>query len=147
MKFLIDSMLGKLAKWLRIMGYDTYYQKKYRLNELYNLLKHNRIFLSRDIKLVKKFDGILINSEILDNQIKELKQKLILKPNPKLWFSRCVICNTELLTADFEYTKEHVPEYILMQNYRVKFCPTCKRLYWPGTHKQKMIKKLKEWGF
>lgn len=148
MKFLVDSMLGRLAKWLRIMGYDTHYQRSYRLSELYKLSKQDRIFLSKDRRLIRRIGGLLINSDKIDDQIKELKEKLDLKPDKDRWFSRCIICNTKLDIADPEYAKEFVPEYVFIQNKdRIRFCSLCNRFYWPGTHRERMISQLKKWGF
>ncbi len=146
MKFVLDSMLGRLAKWLRIMGYDTYYQPTYRLDELYRL-SQERIFITRNRALAQKLKGILLTSDHIEEQLKELKKKLDLK-NSTLWLSRCIICNTELRNADPEWAQQFVPEYVYMKNKNnIKFCPSCKRFYWPGTHRQNMLKKLKELGF
>ena len=148
MKFLLDSMLGRLAKWLRVMGYDTHYQKEYGLPELYELVKGERIFVTRDLKRFNKIGGILLKGNRLEDQMKELRAKIDLSPDPKDWFSRCIICNTRLKKADMEYAKDSVPEYVFFQNKeRIKFCPSCNRFYWPGSHKERMIMQLKKWGF
>ena len=148
MKFLLDSMLGRLAKWLRVMGYDVHYQQEYRLTELYRFTKQNRVFISKDSKLISKIGGILLKGNNITDQIKELKTKLDLNPDPNNWFSRCIICNAGLKKADPEYAKDFVPEYVFIQNKdKIKFCPSCNRFYWPGTHKKRMILQLKKWGF
>ncbi len=147
MKFLLDSMLGRLSKWLRIMGYDTHYQRSYKLYEIYEL-KEERIFVSRNRRLVSSIGGIFIENDRVEDQILELKEKLKLRPDPKMWFTRCILCNALLRKAEPEYAEQFVPEYVLIQNRdRIKFCPICNRFYWPGTHRDRMIKKLKELGF
>ncbi len=147
MKFLLDSMLGRLAKWLRIMGYDTHYQSEYKLHELYKLAQE-RIFITKNKTLSSKLQGILLTSNHIEEQIKELNEKLKLTQKPYMWFSRCIICNTKLQSADPQLAQQFVPEYVYVENKNnIKFCPSCKRFYWPGTHRQKMIKKLKELGF
>ncbi len=148
MKFLLDSMLGRLAKWLRVMGYDTHYQQRYRLSELYRLVKGDRIFITRDLKLAGRLGGILLKNNDIGDQMQELRTKLDLKPDPDRWFSRCIVCNTELNKANPEDAREFVPEYVFIQNKnRIKFCPFCNRFYWPGTHRKRMIAQLKRWGF
>lgn len=148
MKFVLDSMLGRLAKWLRTMGYDTHYQQKYRLIELYELVRHDRIFVTRDSKQVNKIGGILLKSDNVGDQVQELRIRLNLRPNPTDWFKRCIICNTILRKANPEYARDLVPEYVFLQNRdKIKFCPHCNRFYWPGTHKKRMILQLKKWGF
>jgi len=147
MKFLLDLMLGRLAKWLRIMGYDTYYQSKYKLDELYELSR-DRIFITKNKALSAKLKGILLTSNNIEEQLKELKEKLNLTQKSDTWFSRCIICNTELKKADPQWAQESVPEYVYIENKnKIKFCPVCKKFYWPGTHRQNMIKKLKDLGF
>ncbi len=146
MEFLLDSMLGRLAKWLRIMGYDTHYQSKYRLGELYRLSK-DRIFVTRNKALYSKLNGVLLSSDILDDQIRELKEKLQLYPDIKNFFSRCVICNRKLIKAPLKLAQEYVPEYVFLENRdKIRYCPSCNRFYWPGTHRQNMIRRLKKWG-
>ncbi len=147
MRFVLDSMLGKLAKWLRVMGYDSYYKKRYTLSEIYSLSK-DRIFITKNTKLAMRIGGILLRKNNVEEQIEELKRYIELKPDPRNWFSRCIVCNTELISADPDDAKESVPEYVYIENKdKIKFCPTCNRFYWPGTHKERMVKKLKEWGF
>jgi len=146
MKFLLDSMLGKLAKWLRIMGYDTYYQPKYKLWQLYRL-SEDRIFVTKNKRLYSKLNGILLSSDKVGEQIIELKEKLQLDPNTENFFTRCIICNEELIKAPLELAQESVPEYIFLENRdKIRYCPSCNRFYWPGTHRGNMLKKLKEWG-
>ncbi len=147
MKFLLDSMLGRLAKWLRIMGYDTYYQSKYKLDELYEL-SQDRIFITKNKALSAKLKGILLISNNIEGQLKELKQKLDLTQKSDIWFSRCIICNTKLRKANPHWAQESVPEYVYIENKnQIKFCPVCKKFYWPGTHRQNMIRKLKDLDF
>ena len=147
MRFVLDSMLGKLAKWLRVMGYDSYYKKRYTLSEIYSLSK-DRIFITKNTKLAMRIGGILLRKNNVEEQIEELKRYIELKPDPRNWFSRCIVCNTELISADPDDAKESVPEYVYIENKdKIKFCPTCNRFYWPGTHKERMVKKLKELGF
>ncbi len=148
MKFLLDSMLGRLAKWLRIMGHDTHYQKSYKMSQLYGLIKEERVFITRDSKRANIIGGILLKSDKIEDQVLELKSKIDLRSDPNEWFSRCIICNTKLKKADPQYAKDEVPEYVFIQNReKIKFCPCCNRFYWPGTHREKMIAQLKKWGF
>jgi uncharacterized protein with PIN domain len=148
--FLVDTMLGKLAKWLRVMGYDTLYQSSYgqdtsdRPNK-----KKERLFLSRNEQRVRQYPhSLLIRSDRVNAQLQEIKNADHLTQDRSAWFSRCLICNLPLDAIAIEDAGENVPEYVLYQgDVIIRFCPSCKRYFWKGTHRDRMIKQLEEWGY
>ncbi|HDN80063.1 MAG TPA: hypothetical protein ENG33_06340, partial [Chloroflexi bacterium] len=113
MKFLADSMLGSLAKWLRILGYDTLYFPNMEDSELARLaMKEGRVLLTRDQELARRkgLKALLIKSEKLQEQITQVFRELNLeKKNP---FSRCPVCNTPLQPVDKEAVRGRVPAYV-----------------------------------
>ena len=149
MKFLADSMLGRLAKWLRVMGYDTHYQPFYHKDAIERLVRQRRTLLSRHKKTADRFpDALFIRSNRVADQINELKNRMDLRPDRSRWFTRCLICNAALEKAHFEVARENVPEYVLYENAAgIRFCPSCDRYFWPGSHREGMLRQLKEWGF
>lgn len=149
MRFVADSMLGKLAKWLRVLGYDTHYQQYYTLGVIAHLVKDHRRLLSRHDETANRyFNALLIQADHVGDQLAELKHKANLAPDPSYWFSRCLMCNTLLEKPVPHEARENVPEYVYFQNMTgIRFCPSCGRYYWPGSHRKRMIRQLEEWGF
>jgi uncharacterized protein with PIN domain len=148
-RFLADVMLGRLSKWLRVMGYDAYYLSHYREGLLERLVGEGRRFLSRREKLVEQYpDAVWIQSDHVHEQLQELKDKAGLATDRSKWFTRCLLCNALLKKASPETSLESVPDYILHQEVPgIRSCPVCGRLYWPGSHRTRMALQLKKWGF
>jgi hypothetical protein len=147
-RFVTEAMLGKLAKWLRIMGYDVLYQRLYQKEELVRLVASGRKVLSRRIETQTRYPGvILIHADHVGDQLKELKDKDILRPDPSRFFARCLLCNTLLKPADPEAAKSSLPDHVLQENLSgIRSCPECGRFFWPGTHREKMLRQLASWG-
>lgn len=137
MKFILTKELGRLARWLRILGYDTLYYKGDKPSSLIiQALRDSRIMLTRNQRLPKACGVkiVLIEKEKIQAQIAEVLQKLEIKPNPDIMFSRCILCNVELKEIDKEAVKDKVPEYVFKTQTDFLTCPDCQRIYWQGTH-------------
>ncbi|RJR20306.1 MAG: hypothetical protein C4582_09370 [Desulfobacteraceae bacterium] len=149
MRFVVDSMLGKLARWLRVMGHDAQYRTFYETGELGVLASKGLIVLSRDKKLLAEgIPFILIHSDKVGEQLLEVNREVDLRGFRELRFSRCLECNVCLEDADPEDSEEALPEYInLTMKGKVRRCPACRRLFWPGSHRKNMEEQLKVWGF
>ena len=149
MRFLADSMLGRLAKWLRIMGYDTLYQSYYPPAVIDQFVKEGLLLLSRHKITADKYtSALLLHGNSVGEQLAELKQKVSLTPNRLNWFTRCLICNTFLKEVPASQAKENLPEYIYFQNISgIRLCPSCGRYYWPGSHRARMVHQLEKWDF
>ena len=147
MKFLCDSMLGTLAKWLRIYGFDTFFANSdISDKELIDIAKkQDRVIITRDKNLVyssrkKLVDVFQIKSTNLDDQLsKVLKNYEIHEENI---LSRCLLCNSSLQKIDKKEVKEEVPHRIFNSNDKFWFCNKCKKIYWKGSHYDKMIEKM-----
>jgi len=149
-KFTADAMLGKLAKWLRALGYDTWYASSYRKETLTWLLKEGRLLLTRHRKRAETAgrQGMLVRGDRVGEQLAELTRNLELAPPSSAWFTRCLRCNVLLRQADETRAREKVPEYVFYEKVsQIRFCPSCGRHYWPGSHRSRMEAQLKEWGF
>lgn len=149
LRFVVDIMLGKLAKWLRVMGYDVHYQPFYQEGALEALMGGGRILLTRHhYRAQLPGHSILLHTNRVGEQLDELVEEVDLKPDPDLLFSRCIRCNTFLEDVSGEPALEAVPEYVFYHHQgQIRFCPTCGRHYWPGSHRQRMKRQLREWGF
>ncbi|MDY6972745.1 MAG: Mut7-C RNAse domain-containing protein [Thermodesulfobacteriota bacterium] len=149
MKFVADAMLGKLAKWLRVLGYDTCYQRCYPPGAIDQLVQEGRRLLSRQKEITFRYgNAILLRGHRVGRQMAELKDRVHLAPDWSKWFSRCLVCNALLEETPTEEARENVPEYIFFENINgIRFCPSCGRYYWPGSHRTSMVRQLEEWGF
>jgi len=145
MKFIADSMLGKLARWLRIMGYDTSYSSFISDRELIKKgREEKRIILTRDTNLIKcklVKDYLFIKSENLEEQVRQVTR---VAPKPPLSFSRCLLCNQEIKEIKKEKIKNKVPPYVYKTQSKFAWCPQCGRIYWEGTHVERAKKRLAE---
>jgi uncharacterized protein len=149
-RFLVDFMLGKLAKWLRVIGYDTVYVKlENRLTTVLQSLKENRIILTRDTKLsTKRAWGLtLLKSENFHEQIKQLVKELKLTVPRERLFSRCTICNSKIEPVkDKNEIRDIVPKYVFDTQNDFSFCRQCNKAYWQGTHMGLLLKELSRLG-
>ena len=140
-------MLGSLAKWLRILGYDTKYVKNVSDEKIIEIAeKEGRIVLTRDKLLARKSKGIYINERDVEEQLKKVIESLNLDIEEEKILTRCTICNIKVTKIDKDKVKGKVPEYVWNNNEDFWICPSCKRIYWIGSHWNKMeevIQKLK----
>ena len=147
--FLADSMLGRLAKWLRIMGYDTHYQSFYPGETIARHVREGRTLLTRHKTTTARFpDALFIRSDHVADQLVEVRNSVDLRPERSRWFTRCLICNAPLEKAHLEAARENLPEHVFYEHPAgISFCPSCNRYFWPGSHRERMLKQLKAWGF
>jgi uncharacterized protein with PIN domain len=147
--FLADAMLGRLSKWLRVLGYDTVYQRHYGPGSLDHWAGQGRVLITRDRKTAARFrDPVLITADRVGDQLKELRSAGRLVPDPSTYFTICLVCNETLKAAEPGEPMDNVPEYVFYQNLSgIRKCPSCLRFYWPGTHRARMIRTLEAWGF
>ena len=145
MRFIADGMLGKLAKWLRLLGYDVLYSPYMDDPELARIAYvEDRILLTRDTQLVKRkgIKFVLVESDHVDQQLRQIVTELHLGKNFAA-FSRCPECNTELIEVEAESVRGVVPPYVLATQSRFRRCPKCLRVYWRGTHWEHIQEKMR----
>lgn len=144
-------MLGKLAIWLRISGYDTLYIGDFNFEDEDQALLENfkdRILLTKDKTLYQKAlknnrAAIYIKSNDVAEQMRELKN---LGVNFQIVMDRCSVCNTPLRKPNddevLEVMKKEGIERDLREIYELWFCEKCKKLYWMGSHWKNMVRFL-----
>ena len=144
MKLLCDHMLGSLARWLRIMGYDTAYPEPGPDRALIDRARaEDRILLTRDKELASRLrDAIEVRSDDLEEQIREVAAVLRLQLVDPL--SRCSLCNEILAPLPPEEIGGLVPEGVRSRHREFWRCPSCRRVYWQGSHWNKMIERLNQ---
>lgn len=150
-KFIADNNVGKLARWLRLMGYDTLLLKEKDNKKLISMaLNEGRIILTKDSQFMKrrlvtsgKVKTILITQDDPGLQIRELVKTLNLDYHFRP-FSICLECNQPLIPRSKEEIREMVPGHVFKTKAEYTQCPSCHRVYWQGTHWQAMVKKLQD---
>lgn len=147
MKLLLTKELGRLAKWLRILGFDAAYFTEDKSGSLIiQALSEERIILTRNQRLprARGVRIIFIKSEKIKEQIAEALKDLKIKPDAKTMFSRCILCNEQLVALEKEKIKDKVPEYVYNTQNSFITCPKCRRIYWQATHWGNVQKTLGE---
>ena len=147
LKFVCDRMLGTLARYLRILGYDTLYPEEARDAELLFLAyTQERILLTRDTRMGTRISPniFVLKSVIPEEQLKKVVKKFKLKTEDTL-FTRCLECNTPLVEVEKKEVKGKIPPYVFKHHNKFAKCPECKKYYWTGTHMKKMKKRVKKW--
>lgn len=141
--FVVDGMLGSLARWLRILGYDTDYVNQRDDAELVRIARaEDRVLLTRDRELAGRrgVRALLVESGSLDEQLAQVIAAFSLSFGGG---RRCSVCNTVLLEATREEVAHRVPAYVLRRHHRFQHCPGCNRVYWRGSHWRNMQTRLK----
>ena len=147
--FVVDGMLGTLAKWLRLLGYDTLFDPALDDHRLVRLARaEDRVLLTRDRELARRrgVKHLLIASERLDEQIRQVWDDLALAPLAQTGqpVPRCPVCNQVLREMDVEAARQRVPPYVAATQQVFCWCPDCRRVYWRGTHWQHMQQYLRD---
>ena len=140
-------MLGSLAKWLRILGFDTVYPDATTNDDLVLQIaqREKRLLISRDKELLfrakKTQIAVLeIHTTNLTEQLQQVLKKIPL--DEKKVLSRCTLCNTPLRSVEKEGIKNHIPEKVFKTRNEFWFCPACSKYYWMGTHYEDMREKI-----
>ena len=138
-------MLGRLARWLRVLGYDTWYDIAVADPELVRLAdEEQRMLLTRDRRLLRDLRperALEIREDVPLQQLREVVQALALPP-PAALFTRCLLCNAPLREIPREQALPQLPAGVQDLAGPVLRCPACSRLYWEGSHVRRMREAL-----
>ena len=138
-------MVGRLATWLRILGFDVLYDNRAEDDQIIAVAaREDRIILTRDTRLVQRKAArrhIFIRSDRVEAQVVQVLRELDVRAFPDL-FTRCLRCNTPLAPMNREQAKDRVPAYVYQTQARFSHCPRCQKIYWAGTHRQRVLDAL-----
>jgi len=144
-RFIADAMLGKLVKWLRVLGVDVAYDLNAPDRELLrSAVQEGRILLTRDRRLVQRRGisrHLLIESDYYHEQVRQVVQAFDLAAGIRA-FTRCLRCNTLLRELPKPAAAGQVPPYVYSTQAEFKWCSACDRVYWGGTHRENMLRQL-----
>lgn len=140
-RFILDVHLGKLARYLRLCGFDTLYRNDFSDLDIIGLsLSQHRIIITRDRGLLKNrkvMHGYWIRSKDPATQIREVFSRFDLKSSAKP-FSRCMECNGVLKNVDKDTIADRLLPKTISYFDRFMICQSCRRIYWGGSHFEKM---------
>ncbi|MBY8983382.1 MAG: Mut7-C RNAse domain-containing protein [Candidatus Lokiarchaeota archaeon] len=159
MKFLIDAMLGRLARFLRIFGYDTIYandlEKVYKIDSVPDdiLIEYaketDRIIITKDYPLYERFENqcIFLEGEDVYGYLNQLRKKLVLNYEFNMEKAHCSVCNSSLEeVSDKNLIKDRIKNETFKYYNEFFQCvnPNCKKVFWDGPHIKNIKQKLKE---
>jgi len=150
-RFIADHNVGKLARWLRMMGYDTvFFDARDDAYLVSKALAEDRVILTRDTHIMKRgvitsgrLKALLIDSDEPEQQVKQVIDAMHLDYQSRP-FTLCLECNQPLVERSKEEVKDRVPPYVYRTREQFMECPNCRRIYWRGTHWQRMNRKLEK---
>lgn len=146
--FIVDCNVGRLAGWLRMLGYDTLFINPIEDGRLVEISRQDgRIVLTRDTGILQRrvvrsgeVAAFHVQGDDWRRQLAQVVDAFDLRRTPV--FDRCVACNTPLEEATREAARDHVPAYVHRTQEAFLGCPGCGRYYWPGTHLGRMRHEL-----
>ncbi len=146
-RFIADAMLGKLARWLRVMGCDVEYFPTIDDGGLVTRAQRSgRLILTRDTLLIRRRQArenhFFVREDGYRDQVRQVVEAFAIDPFAH-FLSRCLECNALLVDAAREEAAERVPPYVFATQDDFQKCPACGRLYWRGTHRERMAEELK----
>lgn len=144
-RFAAENTLGKLAKWLRILGFDTLYLPGANSGDLLRGCARNRLLLTRTRRVVGRFHGdriLLIEPDAPRQQVRQVIRELAIDRGQIRLFSRCVRCNAAVVPIEKDEVFGRVPDYVWETHRLFSTCPGCRRIYWAGSHIQHSLKMV-----
>jgi uncharacterized protein len=144
--FAADRTLGKLAKWLRILGFDTTFELDDPYDLFYEKIEKDRIVLTRTAtikKLYRDHKLVFITSNYLEAQLKQAITEIGFSQAETRPFSICIHCNVPIVSVDPDSICGQIPDYIYETHREFHRCPRCNRIFWQGSHTKRALKKMK----
>ena len=141
-RFAVDVMLGKLAKWLRVLGFDAPSLRIEGKEHVPALLAEGFVPLTRNRGLRETPGVLFINSDRPIEQLEEVIVGLGIGPGDARLLHRCLVCNAVLKPAPRREVFGSVPDFIFETHVNFFSCAGCDRVYWPGSHRGRMIERI-----
>lgn len=141
-RFVVDSMLGKLAKWLRILGFDTRYEQLETQAQLDAYRAQGLLLITRQRRFADQDGVFFLNANDSLEQLREVVSQIPVSQQEVRLLKRCVLCNEQLQAITRERTFGQVPDYVHETQSTFHQCPRCRKIYWPGSHPRRMIQRL-----
>ena len=143
MRFATDATLGKLGRHLRAAGFDTVRQHECQSEDFFDRVAVDRIILTRTSRYrvrYKQRQLLFVRDNDPREQFRQVIKDLKIGPGDINPFSRCLVCNLEIKPIDKEGLKGKIPAYIWQRHQTFCVCSRCQRIYWAGTHHQRLTR-------
>lgn len=143
-RFIVDTMLGNVARWLRMLGYDTLYDRRYEDWRILHIAKNeDRIVVTRDKGLHRRalnrgLKSIYLEQDDMAERLAYISYHTGIRLYIDLEKSRCPICNGELRKVSKEQVKDKVPRRVYYLHEDFWICTRCGKVYWIGSHWRKI---------
>jgi len=142
-RFVCDAMLGSLARWLRLFGFDAVYAGSEDDELIARAREEERWLLTRDRELASRGPRtLLVRAESLEDQLVEVFHRLDLRPAPTLDGARCPRCNGVLEELSSRAAEPLVPPFVARTAPRFRRCAACGAIYWPGSHSGRIVARM-----
>lgn len=141
-QFRVDRPLGKLVKWLRILGYDAISDSLPENKNIACASRYDDRIWITDTKPMAAIEGIIqIDTHNPIDQLRQVIKTLGIKRHSLKPFTRCSECNCELIRVDRETLQGQIPDFIWQTHHQFRTCDFCQKIFWPGSHvdKQRQI--------
>ena len=145
--FAADKTLGRLAKWLRLLGFDTLFESERANEKFIDTLEKDRILLTRTQRFRKQYADrklIFVESDHPQQQLNQVVEELGLKAEQTRPFSRCLQCNVPIVAAEKNLLRGRIPDYIFETHDHFLTCPECGKVYWSGSHTERGLKMIQQ---
>jgi hypothetical protein len=142
-RFVVDSMLGKVAKWLRILGFDTRYERLESGARIDQYASEGWLLITRNRRWCGRSRVLCIKANDSMEQLAEVIEAASIRCEEIRPLHRCVRCNRPLEAISRDLAVGVVPDYVFETNTIFHRCPDCRRVYWPGTHPRRMMEQLR----
>lgn len=143
--FALDPALGKLARWLRILGYDAAFGRHLCGRALVRTARsEGRVLLTRDTRILRLEDlppHLFIRSDHFREQLRQVKEELRLNFDRPV-FSRCVTCNVPTRPTPKDRVEGRVPAYVFATQTQFTSCQKCGKIFWRATHYEHVLSEL-----
>ena len=143
-RFAVDVMMGKLAKWLRVLGFDTHCQRLDRLQTVEQFAKEGFWVLTRSRRWSEHPRVTFLSSNDPMDQLREVMANIPVAPEDVRLLHRCIRCNERLEKLARSLAFGRVPDYVFETNILFYHCPQCNKVYWSGSHPRRMIDRLQD---
>lgn len=143
LRFTAESTLGKLAKWLRLLGFDTLFEQS---PPEAAAADPERVVLTRTRSRFERLPDdrrIFIHFDLPEAQLQEVIEQVPLTPAMLAPFTRCIRCNEPIESAARSRVRDRVPDYVWQTQATFRQCPCCGRIYWPGTHTARSLERIR----
>jgi len=143
--FAVEKTMGRLAKWLRLMGFDTLLETDYPAGVFAGHIGPGRVFLTRTRRALASHSAsrtVFIHANGPMDQLAEVIHRTALRREDLRPFSRCLPCNEPIVAVAKEEIVRVVPDYVFESQGSFSRCPICGRVYWPGSHTTRSLEKI-----